>query len=83
MKWNVIRIRTTNDATDYIAGILFDLGFDGIEVTPEGVENISQIGEVLAEMRRRGYSDNDILKVSGQNLLAVMCRVVKCSELSK
>ena len=33
MKWNVIRIRTTNDATDYIAGILFNLGFDGIEVT--------------------------------------------------
>ncbi|MBR4741262.1 MAG: dipeptidase, partial [Bacteroidales bacterium] len=57
--------------------------FDGIEVTPEGVENISQIGEVLAEMRRRGYSENDILKVSGQNLLAVMCRVVKCSELSR
>ena len=57
--------------------------FDGIEVTPEGVENISQIGEVLVEMRRRGYSENDILKVSGQNLLAVMCRVVKCSELSR
>ena len=33
MKWNVIRIRTTNDVTDYLAGILFDLGFDGIEVT--------------------------------------------------
>lgn len=33
MKWNVIRIRTTNDMTDYLAGILFDLGFEGIEVT--------------------------------------------------
>ncbi|MCR5466983.1 MAG: 50S ribosomal protein L11 methyltransferase [Lachnospiraceae bacterium] len=33
MKWNVIRIRTTNDVTDYLAGILFDLGFTGIEVT--------------------------------------------------
>ncbi len=33
MKWNVIRIRTTNDVTDYLAGILFDLGFNGIEVT--------------------------------------------------
>ncbi|MBO4669102.1 MAG: 50S ribosomal protein L11 methyltransferase [Lachnospiraceae bacterium] len=33
MKWNVIRIRTTNDVTDYLAGILFDLGFEGIEVT--------------------------------------------------
>lgn len=33
MKWNVIRIRTTNDVTDYLAGILFDLGFEGIEIT--------------------------------------------------
>lgn len=54
--------------------------FDGIEVTPEGVENISQIGVVLAEMRRRGYSEQDILKVSGQNLLDVMSRIVNCSE---
>ncbi len=54
--------------------------FDGIEVTPEGVENISQIGVVLDEMRRRGYSEKDILKVSGENLLAVWDRIVNCSE---
>ena len=54
--------------------------FDGIEVTPEGVENISQIGVVLDEMRRRGYSESDILKVSGQNLLDVFSRIIKCSE---
>ena len=54
--------------------------FDGIEVTPEGVENISQIGVVLDEMRRRGYSESDILKVSGQNLLDVFARIIKCSE---
>ena len=57
--------------------------FDGIEVTPEGVENISQTGLVLDEMRRRGYSEKDILKVSGQNLLDVWVRVVNCSESSK
>ena len=54
--------------------------FDGIEVTPEGVENISRIGVVLEEMRRRGYSEEDILKVSGQNLLDVWFRIVNCSE---
>ena len=54
--------------------------FDGIEVTPEGVENIAQIGEVLEEMRRRGYSEEAISKVSGQNLLDVMRRIVNCSE---
>ena len=54
--------------------------FDGIEVTPEGVENISKTLLVLEEMRRRGYSEKDILKVSGQNLLAVWNRIVNCSE---
>ena len=54
--------------------------FDGIEVTPEGVENISQTRLVLEEMRRRGYSEKDILKVSGQNLLDVWSRIVNCSE---
>ena len=54
--------------------------FDGIEVTPEGVENISQMGVIFDEMRRRGYSENEILKVSGQNLLDVMCRIVNCSK---
>lgn len=32
MIWNVIRIHTTNEATDILGSILFDLGFDGIEV---------------------------------------------------
>ena len=54
--------------------------FDGIEVTPEGVENIARIGEVLEEMRRRGYREEAISKVSGQNLLDVMRRIVNCSE---
>ncbi len=57
--------------------------FDGIEVTPEGLEDISKIGEIQAEMRRRGYSETDILKVSGQNLLDVWFRIVNCSELSR
>ena len=32
MKWNVIRIHTDNAATDILASVLFDLGFDGVEV---------------------------------------------------
>ena len=55
--------------------------FDGIEdLTPEGLENISKTGLVLDEMRRRGYSENDVLKVAGQNLLDVWSRIVNCSE---
>lgn len=55
--------------------------FDGIEdFTPEGLENISKMGLVLDEMRRRGYSENAVSKVAGQNLLDVWRRIVNCSE---
>ena len=57
--------------------------FDGIEVCPEGLEDISRIGEVGAEMRRRGYSETEVSKVCGQNLLDVWFKVVNCSELGK
>lgn len=32
MKWSVIRITTTVEAEDYMSSILYDLGFDGIEI---------------------------------------------------
>lgn len=55
--------------------------FDGIDdCTPEGLENISKSALVLDEMRRRGYSEEAVLKVSGQNLMDVMGRIVNCSE---
>ena len=55
--------------------------FDGIPVGPEGLEDVSKIGAVAVEMRRRGYSEEDIEKVSGKNLLGVWQRVINCSEL--
>ena len=49
--------------------------FDGILVPPEGLENVSLIGRIFDEMRRRDYSEEDVSKVAGENLLAVMRRV--------
>ncbi len=45
--------------------------FDGIEVTPVGLENVSRIGVIFDEMSRRGYSDDQIEKVAGKNFLRV------------
>ena len=56
--------------------------FDGIEVPPKGVEDISKTGLVFDEMRRRGYSETEIEKVSGQNLMDVYKRIIKASELA-
>ena len=46
--------------------------FDGIEVTPEGLEDISCMPAVFEEMRARGYSEEEIAKVAGGNFLRVM-----------
>lgn len=55
--------------------------YDGIDdLYPEGMEDISKSRLVVDEMRRRGWREEDILKVCGQNLLNVWSEVIKCSE---
>lgn len=51
--------------------------FDGISTTPVGLEDVSTYPALLAELLRRGYSEEDVKKVAGLNLLRVMRRVEK------
>lgn len=53
--------------------------FDGIEVTPEGLEDISGMHLIFDEMRVRGYSEADIEKVAGGNFLRLLNDVSSCS----
>ncbi|MCX6538286.1 MAG: dipeptidase [Acidobacteria bacterium] len=46
--------------------------FDGISSAPKGLEDVSTFPALTAELLRRGYSDGDIKKVLGLNLLRVM-----------
>lgn len=46
--------------------------FDGICVTPEGLDDVSQTGKILDEMRMRGYSEGDIEKIAGRNMFRVL-----------
>lgn len=46
--------------------------FDGIEVTPDGMEDISMMSKVFEEMKSRGYSESDIAKIAGLNFLRVL-----------
>ena len=57
--------------------------FDGILVPPAGLENVSRIGLVFEEMRRRGYTEKDIDKVAGENLLAVMRRIGEKADIER
>jgi membrane dipeptidase len=46
--------------------------FDGITTVIEGLEDVSKYPALTAELLRRGYTDQDIKKILGQNILRVM-----------
>lgn len=46
--------------------------FDGISATPRGLEGVDRYPALLAELMRRGWSDSDIAKLAGENLLRVL-----------
>jgi membrane dipeptidase len=72
---------TLSEAADHIdhirkvAGIdHIGLGgdFDGISNVVQGLEDVSTYPALTAELLRRGYSDTDIKKIIGLNVLRVM-----------
>ena len=46
--------------------------YDGIEVTPEGMEDISMMPKLFEELRSRGYSEADLEKIASGNFFRVM-----------
>jgi membrane dipeptidase len=54
--------------------------FDGISRTPVGLEDVSKYPALLAELLRRGWSDEDVEKVAGLNILRVMREVEVVAE---
>ena len=80
---------TISDAADHIdhirkvAGIdHIGLGsdFDGISSVPEGLEDVSAYPALTAELLRRGYTDADIKKINGLNILRVMRETERISR---
>lgn len=54
--------------------------FDGIEVAPEGLEDVSRLPRLFDELTRRGYSDDQIEKIAGGNFLRVFGDVISCAR---
>ncbi len=46
--------------------------FDGIAVTPGGLEDCSMFGVIFEELRARGYSDGAIAGIAGENFLNLL-----------
>jgi membrane dipeptidase len=54
--------------------------FDGIPSTPEGMEDVSKLPAIRAELKRRGYSEADIRKIMGENFLRVFAEAEKVAK---
>ncbi len=46
--------------------------FDGITEVPERLEDVSKFPDLIAELLRRGWTEPDVKKVAGLNILRVM-----------
>lgn len=58
--------------------------FDGNSLWPEGLSDVSMYPNLFAELIRRGWSDQDLKLVAGENLLRAMARAEAVSrQLSK
>ena len=58
--------------------------FDGANDMPEGARDVSMLPNITYELLKRGYSERDIRKVLGENLLRVMAGAERVSrQMSK
>lgn len=53
---------------------------DGIEAWPQGMEDVSHLPALVRELARRGYSEEDLTKILGGNVLRVMRQVEEVSR---
>src|SRR5262249_21310354 len=76
-----VTVAMVADHVEYIARVAgkdcVGLGsdFDGITERPQGLEGVDKSPALLAERPRRGWNHDDLVKVSGGNLLRVMREV--------
>ena len=54
--------------------------YDGMPPGPVGLEDVSTYPALLAELLRRGYSDEDIAKIAGENVLRAMAQAEAVAE---
>jgi membrane dipeptidase len=54
--------------------------FDGIENVVEGLEDVSTYPALTAELMKRGYKDDEIRKILGQNVLRVLRQAERVSK---
>jgi membrane dipeptidase len=54
--------------------------FDGANDMPEGAKNVSMLPNITYELLKRGYSEKDIRKILGENLLRVFAEAERVAR---
>lgn len=62
---------------DYVG---FGSDFDGVFSLPAGLQDVSGYPNIIDELLKRGYSDNDIQKICGGNMLRVWSEVERIAQ---
>lgn len=77
-------VGTVGDVADHIDRVVQLVGvdhvglgsdFDGVFALPEGLQDVSQFPNLVYELLRRGYTDEDVRKILGENALRVWAEV--------
>src|SRR5690606_37890817 len=74
----VATLETVADHIDYIKNRIgvdhIGIGgdYDGIPLLPEGLKDVSTYPDLFAELLYRGYTENELKKIAGLNILRVM-----------
>uniref|UniRef100_UPI003AAF3493 dipeptidase 1 n=1 Tax=Centroberyx gerrardi TaxID=166262 RepID=UPI003AAF3493 len=54
--------------------------YDGVTRVPEGLEDVSKVPALVAELLRRGWTDDEVKSALGNNLLRVLSEVEKVRD---
>jgi membrane dipeptidase len=76
-----VTVREIVDHIDHIVKLIgidhvaIGSDFDGIQITPSDLSDVEQLPNLTIELLRRGYTEEDVYKILGGNILRVMERV--------
>ncbi len=79
-------VKTVVDHIDHIVKVTgidhvgYGSDYDGINVTPVQLEDVSCFPFLTQELLNRGYSDSDVRKIAGENLLRALRRAEAVSQ---
>ncbi|VDI34466.1 membrane dipeptidase [Mytilus galloprovincialis] len=86
------QVATISQVVDHIQHIKKNIGvdhvgigsdFDGIEIVPKGLEDVSKYPYLFAEMVKRNWTEEELGKIAGLNLIRVLKRTEEVRDALK